>query len=333
MSTLKIAINGFGRIGRLTLRNLIKNSQVEVVGINDLTDTKTLGHLLKYDSAHGKFPGEVSSDSGHIIIDGKAIPIFAERDPANLPWGKLGVDVVVESTGVFRDMAGMGKHIAAGAKKVVLSAPAKGGDVRTFVLGVNDDQMTSADLIISNASCTTNCLAPMAKVINDRFGIEKGFMTTIHAYTSDQRLQDAPHSDLRRARAAAHSIIPTTTGAARAVGLVLPELKGKLDGYALRVPTITGSATDVSLILKREVTADEINAAIKMAADNELKGILQYTDEPLVSADIVGSSYSCIFDSELTSAQGNFIKIMGWYDNEAGYAARLADMAVKLGHI
>jgi glyceraldehyde 3-phosphate dehydrogenase len=333
MSTLKIAINGFGRIGRLTLRNLIKNNQVEVVGINDLTDTKTLGHLLKYDSAHGKFPGEVRSDSGHIIIDGKAIPIFAERDPANLPWGKLGVDVVVESTGVFRDMAGMGKHITAGAKKVVLSAPAKGSDVRTFVLGVNDDQMTSADLIISNASCTTNCLAPMAKVINDRFGIEKGFMTTIHAYTSDQRLQDAPHSDLRRARAAAHSIIPTTTGAARAVGLVLPELKGKLDGYALRVPTITGSATDVSLILKREVTADEINAAIKMAADNELKGILQYTDEPLVSADIVGSSYSCIFDSELTSAQGNFIKIMGWYDNEAGYAARLADMAVKLGHI
>jgi glyceraldehyde 3-phosphate dehydrogenase len=333
MQTLKIAINGFGRIGRLTLRNLVNQPGVAIVGINDLTDTKTLAHLLKYDSAHGRFSGTVSFDEKNLIINGTAVPIFAERDPSQLPWGTLGVDVVVECTGVFRSYDGLGKHIHAGARKVVLSAPAKGGDVPTFVLGVNDNLITPDHNILSNASCTTNCLAPMVKVLHEKFGIEKGFMTTIHAYTSDQRLQDAPHSDLRRARAAAHSIIPTTTGAARAVGLVLPELKGKLDGYALRVPTITGSATDVSLILKQEVTVELVNQAIQEAANNALKGILEYTDEPIVSTDIVGSTYSCIFDSELTSVQGNFVKIMGWYDNEAGYAARLADMAVKVGRL
>ncbi|MCH8554095.1 MAG: type I glyceraldehyde-3-phosphate dehydrogenase [Schleiferiaceae bacterium] len=333
MKTIKVAINGFGRIGRLSFRNLITNAEVAVVGINDLTDTKTLAHLLKYDSAHGKFDGTVDFTDSAIVVNGVTIPVYAQRDPEALPWGTLGVDVVLECTGVFRDKTGMAKHITAGAKKVVLSAPAQGGDVPTFVLGVNDDKITAADTIISNASCTTNCLAPMVKVINEKFGIESGFMTTIHAYTSDQNIQDAPHKDLRRARAAAQSIIPTTTGAAKAVGLVLPELKGKLDGYALRVPTITGSATDVTLKLKRDVTAEEINAALKAASENELKGILEYTDEPIVSVDIIGSKYSCIFDSDLTSAMGNMVKIMGWYDNEAGYSARMADMIVKVGKL
>lgn len=325
----KIAINGFGRIGRLTFRNLFNSSKVEVVAINDLTKTKVLAHLLKYDSAHGKFGQHISYTDDSITVDGKTVKVFAQRDPETLPWGSLGVDVVLECTGIFRDAQGMGKHMKAGAKKVVLSAPAS-DDVKTFVLGVNDNLLTDEDNIISNASCTTNCMAPMMKVLDDTFGIEKGYMVTVHAYTSDQNLQDAPHSDLRRARAAAHSIIPTTTGAAKAVGKVLPQLKGKLDGYALRVPTITGSATDVTLILKREVTREEVNAAMKAASEGALKGILQYSEEPLVSVDIIGSKYSCIFDSELTSAQGNLVKIMGWYDNEAGYSARMADMAERL---
>lgn len=325
----KIAINGFGRIGRLTFRNLIVSQHVEVVAINDLTDTKTLAHLLKYDSAHGQFNGEISHTENSIIVNGNEIKVFAERNPEALPWKAMNVEIVLECTGIFVDEAGMSKHITAGAKKVLLSAPAKGG-IKTIVLGVNDNLLEETDTLLSNASCTTNCLAPMMKVLEDTFGIAKGYMTTVHAYTGDQNLQDAPHRDLRRARAAALSIIPTTTGAAKAVGLVLPSLKGKLDGYALRVPTITGSATDVTLILNRETTKEEINAAMKAASDGPMKGILQYSDEPLVSVDIIGNKHSCIFDSDLTSANGNLVKIMGWYDNEAGYSARLSDLCERI---
>ena len=325
----KIAINGFGRIGRLTFRNLIGSNKVEIVAINDLTDTRTLAHLLKYDSAHGQFNAEISHTEKSIIVNGTTIRVYAERNPEELPWKELGVEMVLECTGIFVDEAGMSKHITAGAKKVVLSAPAK-GNIKTIVLGVNDNLLSETDLLVSNASCTTNCLAPMMKVMEDTFGVTKGYMTTVHAYTGDQNLQDAPHRDLRRARAAALSIIPTTTGAAKAVGLVLPSLKGKLDGYALRVPTITGSATDVTLILNRETTKEEINNAMKAAAEGPMKGILQYSEEPLVSVDIIGNKHSCIFDADLTSANGNLVKIMGWYDNEAGYSARLADLCERL---
>jgi len=325
----KIAINGFGRIGRLTFRNLISSSKVEIVAINDLTDTRTLAHLLKYDSAHGQFKAEISHTENSIVVNGTNIRVYAERNPEALPWKDLGVEMVLECTGIFVDEAGMSKHITAGAKKVVLSAPAK-GNIKTIVLGVNDNLLSEADVLVSNASCTTNCLAPMMKVMEDTFGVTKGYMTTVHAYTGDQNLQDAPHRDLRRARAAALSIIPTTTGAAKAVGLVLPSLKGKLDGYALRVPTITGSATDVTLILNRETTKEEINAAMKAASEGPMKGVLQYSEEPLVSVDIIGNKHSCIFDADLTSANGNLVKIMGWYDNEAGYSARLADLCERL---
>jgi glyceraldehyde 3-phosphate dehydrogenase len=325
----KIAINGFGRIGRLSFRNLVISEKVEVVAINDLTDTKTLAHLLKYDSAHGQFVGEISHTENSIIVNGNEIKVFAERNPEDLPWKAMNVEIVLECTGIFVDEAGMNKHITAGAKKVLLSAPAKGG-IKTIVLGVNDNLLEETDTLLSNASCTTNCLAPMMKVLEDTFGVAKGYMTTVHAYTGDQNLQDAPHRDLRRARAAALSIIPTTTGAAKAVGLVLPSLKGKLDGYALRVPTITGSATDVTLILNRETTKEEINAAMKAASEGPMKGILQYSDEPLVSVDIIGNKHSCIFDSDLTSANGNLVKIMGWYDNEAGYSARLSDLCERI---
>ncbi|MDA0741087.1 MAG: type I glyceraldehyde-3-phosphate dehydrogenase [Bacteroidetes bacterium] len=328
MST-KIAINGFGRIGRLTFRNLIESDKVEVVAINDLTAVDMLAHLLKYDSAHGRFNGTVTHTENSLIVNGKEITVYAQRDPEALPWGEIGVEVVVESTGFFTDAEGMGKHITAGAKKVVLSAPAK-GDIKTIVLGVNDDQLTDADTMVSNASCTTNCLSPMAKVLDEKFGIENGFMCTIHAYTSDQRIQDAPHSDKRRARAAAVNMIPTSTGAAKAVALVLPQLKGKLDGYAMRVPTITGSATDLTVQLSREVTAEEINAAMKEAAEGPLKGILMYTEDPIVSSDIVGDKHSCIFDAGITSAKGNLVKVLGWYDNEAGYSARLANLVERL---
>ncbi|MGB2274758.1 MAG: type I glyceraldehyde-3-phosphate dehydrogenase, partial [Schleiferiaceae bacterium] len=287
----KIAINGFGRIGRLTFRNLIESDNVEIVAINDLTATDMLAHLLKYDSAHGRFNGTVSHTESSLIVNGKEITVYAQRDPETLPWGELGVDVVIESTGFFRDAEGMGKHIKAGAKKVALSAPAS-GDIKTIVLGVNDDELTAEDTMVSNASCTTNCLSPMAKVLDEKFGIESGFMCTIHAYTSDQRIQDAPHSDKRRARAAAVNMIPTSTGAAKAVALVLPQLKGKLDGYAMRVPTITGSATDLTVQLKTEATAEEINAAMKEAAEGPLKNILCYTEDPIVSSDIVGDKHS-----------------------------------------
>jgi glyceraldehyde 3-phosphate dehydrogenase len=328
MST-KIAINGFGRIGRLTFRNLIESDKVEVVAINDLTAVDMLAHLLKYDSAHGRFNGTVTHTENSLIVNGKEITVYAQRDPEALPWGEIGVEVVVESTGFFTNAEGMGKHITAGAKKVVLSAPAK-GDIKTIVLGVNDDQLTDADTMVSNASCTTNCLSPMAKVLDEKFGIESGFMCTIHAYTSEQRIQDAPHSDKRRARAAAVNMIPTSTGAAKAVALVLPQLKGKLDGYAMRVPTITGSATDLTVQLSREVTAEEINAAMKEAAEGPLKGILMYTEDPIVSSDIVGDKHSCIFDAGITSAKGNLVKVLGWYDNEAGYSARLANLVERL---
>lgn len=325
----RIAINGFGRIGRLTFRQLIQREEVEIVAINDLTSPDTLAHLLKYDSAHGRFPGSVKVEGDQLVVNGKGIRITAMKDPAELPWKEMQVDVVLECTGIFRDQAGMSKHLEAGARKVLLSAPAKKG-IPTYVLGVNDGELSADEHLISNASCTTNCLAPMAKVLHENFGIVKGFMTTVHAYTSDQRLQDAPHSDLRRARAAAMSIIPTSTGAATAVGLVLPELQGKLDGIAMRVPTVTGSVTDLTVELAKEVTAEEINAAMKKAAENELKGILEYCEDPIVSADIVGSSYSNVFDAALTSANGKLAKVVGWYDNEAGYSARLADMCIKL---
>ena len=330
MAKIKVAINGFGRIGRLTFRELLGKENVEVVGINDLTDNNTLAHLLKYDSVHGKFNGTVSADEQSITVNGQRIEVFAEREPKNLPWGKLGVDVVLESTGRFVDEKGAGGHLEAGAKKVVISAPAK-GNIPTVVLGVNQDILTGEETIVSNASCTTNCLAPMAKVLDDAFGIEKGYITTVHAYTSDQNLHDAPHSDLRRARAAALNIVPTSTGAAKAVGLVLPHLNGKLDGIAMRVPVPTGSLTDLTAILKAPATKADINAAFKAAAEGEFKGILQYTDEPIVSVDIVGNRHSCIFDSALTSASDNLVKVVGWYDNESGYSARAADLMERIG--
>ncbi|MEZ4777585.1 MAG: type I glyceraldehyde-3-phosphate dehydrogenase [Bacteroidia bacterium] len=328
---IKVGINGFGRIGRLVFRVLASNPNVEIVKINDLTDNATLAALLKYDSVHGKFNGTVDGyDDESITVNGKKIIASAERNPEALGWGDLGVDIVVESTGVFtsRDKAGL--HLKAGAKKVVISAPAKGAVDATVVIGVNDDVITSDMQVLSNASCTTNCLAPMAKVLQDNFGIESGFMTTIHAYTADQNLQDAPHRDLRRARAAAVNIVPTTTGAATAVGLVLPALKGKLDGIATRVPVADGSMTDLTVVLSRNVTAEEINAAMKAAAAGPLKGILEYSEDELVSTDILGNSHSCIFDSKLTSTMGNIAKVIGWYDNEWGYSCRVADLIMKL---
>jgi glyceraldehyde 3-phosphate dehydrogenase len=330
MANIKVAINGFGRIGRLTLRALLNKGNVEVVAINDLTDNATLAHLFKYDSIHGKFAGTVASDAESLTVNGKRIKAFAEKDPTKLPWRDLGVDVVVESTGRFTDLAGAGQHLTAGCKKVVISAPAKEKTIPTVVLGVNDNTLKGDETILSNASCTTNCLAPMAKVLDDSFGIEKGYITTIHAYTADQNLQDAPHKDLRRARAAALSIVPTSTGAAKAVGLVLPHLSGKLDGVAMRVPVPDGSLTDLTVVLKREVTIDEINAAMRAAGEGPMKGILEYTEDPIVSTDIVGNPHSCIFDAEQTAVNGTLVKVVGWYDNEWGYSNRTADLITKL---
>ena len=325
----RIAINGFGRIGRLAFRQLVSRPAFQVVAINDLTDVETLAHLLKYDSIHGLFPGEVAVSNGNLVVNGQEIQITAERNPADLPWGASQVDLVVESTGVFADAEKASAHLTAGAGKVIISAPAK-GDLKTVVLGVNDDILTADDRIVSNASCTTNCLAPMAKVLNDTFGLKTGYITTIHAYTADQRLQDAPHKDLRRARAAALSMIPTSTGAAKAVGLVLPELAGKLDGMAVRVPTPTGSVTDLTATLKTEATAEQVNAALKAASEGPMKGILQYCEDPIVSVDIVGNTHSCIIDAALTKCTGNLVKVFGWYDNEAGYATRVVDLAERL---
>ncbi len=325
----RIAINGFGRIGRLTFQALLGNPDAEIVAINDLTDNATLAHLLKYDTVHGKFNGMVSADDQYIHVNGQAIRALAEREPAKLPWASMDVDIVLECTGRFTDREKAGWHLDAGAKKVVISAPAT-GDIPTIVLGVNDDQIDPSQQIYSNASCTTNCLAPMVKVLDQLLGIESGFMTTIHAYTADQNIQDAPHRDLRRARAAAVSIVPTSTGAAKAVGLVLPHLKGKLNGNAMRVPVPDGSVTDFTAVVKKAATADEINAAFKAASEGAMKGILEYCTDPIVSADILGNAHSCIFDSELTQVIGNLVKVVGWYDNEAGYSARLADLALRV---
>ncbi|NNE27463.1 MAG: type I glyceraldehyde-3-phosphate dehydrogenase [Saprospiraceae bacterium] len=326
----KIAINGFGRIGRLTFRNLINREGIEVVGINDLTDNATLAHLLKRDSAHGTFDADIDSTDEHIIVNGQKIVATAIRNPADLPWAELGVDVVLECTGIFRDKDKMQLHLDAGAKKVVVSAPAKGGGVKTIVLGVNDQELNEDDVFVSNASCTTNCLAPLCKVIMDNWGMVQGSMTTTHAYTSDQKIQDAPHSDLRRARAAAYNIIPTSTGAAKAVGKVLPAVDGKLFAMAIRVPTITGSLVELYVLVEKDVTIDEINATFKRYADGEMKGVLQYVDEPIVSSDIVRNPHSSIFDAQLTDVLGRMIKVVSWYDNEAGYSARLADLTAKI---
>jgi glyceraldehyde 3-phosphate dehydrogenase len=335
--TIRVGVNGFGRIGRNFYRAVAasQGSNLEIVAVNDLTDTVTLAHLLKYDTVLGTFAGDVHAGEGSITVNGKEIKVLSERDPAALPWRDLGVDIVIESTGHFTDATKARAHLAAGAKKVIISAPAKGEDA-TFVLGVNEETYDPANHhVISNASCTTNCVAPLAKVLNDAFGIAKGFMTTVHAYTNDQVTLDFPHKDLRRARAAAENIIPTTTGAAKAVSLVLPELKGKLDGFALRVPVPDGSITDLVAQLDREVTKDEVNAAYKAAADGPLKGYLVYSEDPIVSSDIVGSPASCTFDSPLTMVSGNTVKVLGWYDNEWGYSSRLADLtslvAARLG--
>lgn len=327
---MRIAINGFGRIGRLVFRELInRNADVEFVGINDLTDAATLAHLFKYDSVHGKFKGEVKAEGNAIVVNGITIPISAEKDLMNIPW--RNVDIVIESTGVYSKRDQLLKHIEnTGAKKVILTAPAKEPLDATVVLGVNDFVLKGDEKLLSNASCTTNCLAPMAKVLNDEFGIETGLMVTIHAYTNDQRILDLPHSDLRRARAGAANTIPTSTGAAKAVGEVLPELKGKLNGYSVRVPVPDGSLTDFTAILNKEVTKEEINAAMKAAADTHLKGIMEYSDEPLVSSDIIGNPHSCIFDSKLTQVTGNLVRVVGWYDNEFGYSNRIVDLTLKL---
>jgi glyceraldehyde 3-phosphate dehydrogenase len=330
--TVKIGINGFGRIGRNFFRAaLAKGSDLEIVAVNDLTDNASLANLLKFDSITGKLPATVELDGDNIVVDGKPIKVLAERDPANLPWGELGVDIVIESTGFFTRAADAQKHIDAGAKKVIISAPASGDDV-TIVLGVNEGQYDPANHhIISNASCTTNSLAPLAKVFHDKFGIERGLMTTVHAYTADQNLQDGPHKDPRRARAAALNIVPTSTGAAKAIGLVLPELAGKLDGFALRVPVPTGSITDLTLETKSEVTVDEINAAYKEAAEGPLKVILLYSEDPLVSTDITTDPHSSIYDSGLTKVIGGLVKITSWYDNEWGYSNRLVDLTEYVG--
>ena len=325
--TVKIGINGFGRIGRNYFRAaLAQGADLEIVAVNDLTDNKTLAHLLKYDSVTGRLDAEVTYDENSISVNGTSFKVFEERDPANLPWGELGVDIVIESTGRFTKAEDARKHLDAGAKKVLISAPASGED-GTFVMGVNEQDYDPATMnIISNASCTTNCLAPLAKVFNDAFGIERGLMTTVHAYTADQNLQDGPHKDLRRARAAAVNIVPTSTGAAKAIGLVLPELKGKLDGFALRVPVPTGSITDLTVTASRPVTVDEIKAAYKAAAEGPLKGILKYTEDEIVSSDIVTDPHSAIFDSGLLRVLGNEVKLSAWYDNEWGYSNRLVDL-------
>jgi len=330
--TIKIGINGFGRIGRNVFRKTLQNDQVEVVAINDLTDAEMLAHLLKYDSVHGKIDQEVKVDGDHIIVGNQKVRVFSEKDPQNIGWKDYDVDVVIESTGLFTDHENASKHIKAGAKKVIISAPAKGEDL-TMVLGVNDDAYDKdKHHIISNASCTTNCLAPFAKVLNDNFGVKRGMMTTIHAYTNDQKILDLPHKDYRRSRAAAENIIPTSTGAAKAVGKVLPELNGKLNGMAVRVPVPDGSVTDLVAELDKNVTEEEVNAAFKKAADNELKGIMEYSEDPLVSKDIVGNPHSSIVDGLSTMVmEDNMVKVVSWYDNEMGYSSRCVDLVQFLG--
>ncbi len=332
MNKVRIAINGFGRIGRMTTRVLLKNDNIEIVAINDLTDNATLAHLFKYDSIHGRFDGSVTSDEKNLIINNALIKCLSEKDPSKLPWIELDIDVLLECTGRFTDAVAAQLHINSGAKKVILSAPTKGKrDMKSIVLGVNDEILTAEDKIISNASCTTNNAAPMLKVLDDNWGIESAFVTTIHSYTGDQNIMDAPHNDLRRARAAAVSIIPTTTGAAKALGDVLPHLRGKLGGAGVRVPTSDGSLTDITCILKKETTPEEVNKAFQLAATGKMKGILEFTTDPIVSIDIVGNPNSCIFDSQLTTVLGKMTKVFGWYDNEIGYSNRLAELAAKIG--
>ncbi|WP_127358140.1 type I glyceraldehyde-3-phosphate dehydrogenase [Actinacidiphila soli] len=330
--TIRVGINGFGRIGRNFFRAALEQgADIEIVAVNDLGDTATTAHLLKYDTILGRLKAEVSHTADTITVDGHTIKVLSERNPSDIPWGELGVDIVIESTGIFTSGEAAGKHIAGGAKKVIISAPAKGEDI-TIVMGVNNDKYDATNHhIISNASCTTNCVAPMAKVLLENFGIVKGLMTTVHAYTNDQRILDFPHSDLRRARAAAENIIPTTTGAAKATALVIPELAGKLDGIAMRVPVPTGSVTDLVVELEREVTKDEVNAAFQKAAEGQLKGLLEYTEDPIVSSDIVNQPASCTFDSLLTMVQGKSVKVIGWYDNEWGYSNRLVDLTTFIG--
>jgi glyceraldehyde 3-phosphate dehydrogenase len=326
---IKVGINGFGRIGRLVFRACHPDPDIEIVGVNDLTDSATLAHLLTYDSVHGRFAGEVGSEEGFLVVDGKRIPVSAERDPGALDWGGCQAQVVVESTGFFTDAEKAKAHLASGCTKVIISAPAKNEDV-TVVLGVNDDMLRPEHTVISNASCTTNCLAPVAKVLMDEFGLVRGYMTTIHAYTGDQRVLDFPHKDLRRARAAAMSIVPTSTGAAKAIGLVIPELKGKLDGMAMRVPTPDGSVVDLVAELEREVTTEEVNAAMKAAAEGPMKGFLEYVDDPIVSIDVVGNPASSVFDSMATMTMGNMVKVVSWYDNEWGYSNRVKDLIARV---
>lgn len=325
----RVAINGFGRIGRVFFRLAHNNPNIEIVAINDLTDSKTLAHLLKYDSVHRQFNGEIDSDSEHIIVNGKKIKVLCQKDPKNLPWKELNIDVVVESTGMFLDQESAQLHLNAGAKRIVLSAPPK-DDTKAIVLGVNDSILTKDDLIVSNASCTTNCAAPMLKVLH-KWGIEDAFISTVHSYTGDQRLHDAPHKDLRRARAAAMSIVPTSTGAAKAITKIFPDLEGKIGGCGMRVPVPDGSLTDITCVLSSYPTAEEINAEFKRASENELKGILAYTEDQIVSVDVIGNQHSCVYDSEFTSIVGNLVKIIGWYDNEMGYSARLVELVIKMG--
>ncbi|MGL5890527.1 MAG: type I glyceraldehyde-3-phosphate dehydrogenase [Bacteroidia bacterium] len=331
MKPVRVAINGFGRIGRITLRILLERPDIEIVAINDLTDSRTLAHLFKYDSIHRRFQGEVSADDNAIIINGRRIPVSMHKDPAALNWGAYNTDIVVECTGKFLDQQSAQLHITAGAKKVLLSAPPD-GDIKAVVLGVNDSILSPDDVIISNASCTTNCAAPMIKVLDDNWGIDDGYITTVHSYTGDQRLHDAPHKDLRRARAAAVSMVPTSTGAAKAITKIFPHLEGRLGGCGIRVPVPDGSLTDITCQLKKLPTPAEINAAFKAAAEGPLKGILEYTEDPIVSIDVVGNPHSCLYDAEFTSVVGNMVKVIGWYDNEYGYSSRLADLVQKVGN-
>lgn len=327
---IRVAINGFGRIGRTVFKKLIENVNIEVVAINDLTDTKTLAHLLKYDSVHGVFKTKVEYNECEIIINGKNIAMFAEKEPEKLPWSKLKVDVVIESTGKFNNLEGSMRHINAGARKVIISAPAS-GNLKSVVIGVNDSIIDGSEIVISNASCTTNNAAPMLKILMDNWGVESAFITTVHAYTGDQNLHDAPHKDLRRARAAAQSIIPTTTGAAKAITDIFPEMLGKIGGAGIRVPVPDGSLTDITCILKNHAEVSEINAAFKSTSQSSMKNILEYTNDPIVSRDVIGNEHSCIFDSELTTVVGNMVKVVGWYDNEMGYSTRLAELTARIG--
>lgn len=330
MKKIKVAINGFGRIGRVSFRVMLEKENIEVVAINDLTDSKTLAHLLKYDSVHGRIKADVNYQDNAIIVNGKKITIYAEKDPVNLPWKDLDIDVVIESTGFFLDRETAGKHITAGAKKVIISAPPNSNDIKTVVIGINDEILKHDDLIISNASCTTNCAAPMIKILDENWGLEDGYISTVHSYTGDQRLHDAPHKDLRRARAAALSIVPTSTGAAKAITKIFPHLEGKLGGCGMRVPVPDGSLTDITCVLRKEVTVQQINDAFKRAAEGNLKGILEYTEEPIVSVDVIGNPHSCVYDAEFTSVVGNLVKVIGWYDNEYGYSNRLCDLIQKI---